>query len=90
MQFGFRRHLCSKILGKKQSKEKVALGWASPRTPVIAAGGRQWSQAGAGGGNGQPEPTGPWPPGFTSAGFAWFLNFPPYFILSCFYTEFCF
>ena len=48
MQFGFRRHLCSKILGKKQSKENVELGLASPRAPVVAAGGRQWSGSGRG------------------------------------------
>lgn len=81
MQSGFRRHLCNKILGKKQSKENVALGWASPRTSVIVAGGRQWSQARPRGGNGQPEPAGPWPPGFASSVFAWSLILPVSFCL---------
>lgn len=48
LQFGFRRRLCSKILRKKQSKKNVVLGQASPLVPVVAAKGRQWSQAGRG------------------------------------------
>lgn len=87
MQFGFRRHLCSRILGKKQSKENVALGWASPRTPVIAALGRQWSQASRGAEMGNPSPRVPGHPVSQAVGL---LGFSSYFILSCFYTGFCF
>lgn len=56
MQFRFWRHLCSKILGKKQSKKNVALGRASPWARNHGSGRRALVEPrGPRGGHGNPS-----------------------------------